>query len=53
MTQIHARHLCRVTSTLLAREFKAGLTMIGLARKYGLTRRQVEEWIRSVARVRR
>lgn len=50
MSPIHARRLSRVTPTRLAREFKRGLTMVGLARKYGLTRQQVEDWIRSVAR---
>lgn len=47
---IRWRPLSRVTPRKLAREFKDGLTMVGLARKYALTRRQVEEWIRSVAR---
>jgi len=31
---------------ILAREFKRGLTMLGLARKYGLTRADVERRIR-------
>lgn len=53
MTRPHARSLARVTPRILAREFKSGLTMVGLARKYALRRRQVEDWIRSVARKRR
>ena len=39
------RHFARVTPRRLAREFKGGLSMVGLARKYGLTRREVEDWI--------
>ena len=42
------RSPARVTPRQLAREFKGGLTMVGLARKYALTRREVEAWIRSV-----
>ena len=45
-----ARIVIRITPTLLAREFKGGLTVIGLARKYGLTRAQVEAKIRAVAK---
>lgn len=45
-----ARAFVHVTPRMLAREFKGGLTMVGLARKYALTRRQVEDWVRSVAR---
>ena len=44
------RSPARVTPRQLAREFKGGLTMVGLARKYALTQWQVEEWIRSMAR---
>ena len=47
---LHARSFARVTPLMLAREFKRGLTMVGLARKYALTRGQVEDWIRSVMR---
>ena len=50
---VTARQMARVTPRMLAREFKAGLSMVGLARKYALTRRQVEDWIRTVARKRR
>lgn len=47
------RALCHVTPAILAREFTRGLSMVGLARKYALTRHQVEEWIRSVQRRKR
>ena len=40
------RQCSHVTPTILAREFKEGLSMVGLARKYALTRQQVEAWIR-------
>ena len=50
MTRRGARSLTRITPLRLAREFKGGLTMVGLARKYALTTGQVETWIRSVAR---
>ena len=53
MTPRDARSLSRVTPQRLAREFKGGLTVVGLARKYALRRQQVEDWIRSVARGRR
>ena len=36
----------RVTTRTLAREFKAGRSMVGLARKYRLTRREVENRLR-------
>lgn len=42
-----------VRKTTLAREFKEGRSMVGLARKYGLTRLQVEHAIRWVYRRRR
>lgn len=48
---IRGRPLSRITPRRLAREFKRGLSMVGLARKYALTQRQVEDWIRSVARL--
>ena len=47
---VRARKFSRITPRMLAREFKAGLSMVGLARKYALTRQQVEDWIRSVSR---
>ena len=47
---LECRSLSRVTPQRLAREFKGGLTVVGLARKYALRRQQVEDWIRSVAR---
>lgn len=47
---VPARKMCRITPRRLAREFQSGLSMVGLARKYALTRHQVEDWIRSVSR---
>lgn len=35
------------TACRLAREFKAGLSFVGLARKYGLTQGQVEDRVRT------
>jgi hypothetical protein len=39
----------RVTSRRLLKDFKAGLSMVGLARKYGLRAVDVETRIRKVA----
>ncbi len=36
----------RVTTRRLAREFKRGLSFVGLARKYGLKMREVENRLR-------
>ncbi len=47
---MRVRKFARVTPRRLAQEFKRGLSIVGLARKYALTRRQVEEWIRCVTR---
>lgn len=47
-----SRQFAYVTPRRLALEFKRGLTMVGLARKYALTQKQVETWIRSVAKKR-
>ena len=49
---VTARKMCRITPRMLAREFKRGLSMVGLARKYALTQQQVEDWIRSVRKKR-
>ena len=46
MTPEKARQFAHVTPARLAKEFKRGLSMVGLARKYALTRTTVEEWIR-------
>jgi len=53
MSKVKSRGLAHVTPTKLAREFKKGLSMVGLARKYALTRFVVEAWIRSVHRRKR
>jgi transposase-like protein len=37
----------------LEREFKRGLTVVGLARKHGLTRQQVEARLRQILRAQR
>ena len=39
-----------VTTRRLVREFHRGLSVVGLARKWGLTRRQVEDRIRAFMR---
>jgi uncharacterized protein (DUF433 family) len=36
----------RVTTRRLVREFQRGLSFVGLARKFGLTRHQIEERVR-------
>ena len=43
----------RVTTRTLVREFWRGLSMVGLARKYGLTRTIVEARLRTYMRARR
>ena len=40
----------RGTALRLAREFKRGLSFVGLARKYGMPQRAVEAAVRRVAR---
>lgn len=43
----------RISRLQLAREFKGGLSMVGLARKYGLSTGMVEQAIRFVNRLSR
>ena len=44
---------CRVTARVLAREFKSGLSFVGLARKYGMTVTRVEDRVRGYVKGRR
>lgn len=40
------RPATRVPTRTLARDFKRGLSFVGLARKYGMTRHEVEDRLR-------
>lgn len=42
----------RVTARRLLREFMAGRSFVGLARKYGMPTRRVEDRVRKVSRPR-
>ena len=43
-------HRKRVANRTLLREFQRGLSFVGLARKYGLTNREVQDRVRTVSR---
>ena len=46
MSITRPRHRKRVANRTLLREFERGLSFIGLARKYGLTNREVQDRVR-------
>ena len=41
-------HRKRVANRTLLREFQRGMSFVGLARKYGLTNREVQDRVRKV-----